>query len=169
MSDQTTTAATVVRKTVTVEAPIERAFMVYTEMCGTWSPPDHHLGPADLADVVIEPEVGGRWYEKGVDGSECDWGTVLAWDPPNHLALTWQINALDGSEGGWSYDPDPDRASRIEVHFVAEGPAITRVELEHSQIERHGPSWELISTGVASSDGWELSLNRYAEAVAKIA
>jgi uncharacterized protein YndB with AHSA1/START domain len=163
MSDQqTTTPSTVVRRSVTVEAPIERAFKVYTEQCGRWSPPDHHLGSADLADVVIEPRVGGRWYEKGVDGSECDWGQVLAFDPPNHVALTWQINAPDGPGRGWRYDPDAERASRIDVRFVAEGPTTTRVELEHSQLDRHGEHWQLIATGVADSDGWELSLDLYA-------
>jgi uncharacterized protein YndB with AHSA1/START domain len=162
---QEAAADTVVLRSVTVEAPIERAFHVFTARYGTWCPRDHHLGAADLEDVVLEPQVGGRWYERGVDGAECDWGRVLAWDPPHHLAVTWQINVLDGPGTPWRYDPDPDRASRVDVRFVAEGPTTTRVELEHSQLDRHGTYWESISTGVADPQGWEMALGLFAEAV----
>jgi hypothetical protein len=158
------TAATVVRRSVTVEAPIDRAFSVFTESYFDWAPKDHHLGQADLAAVVLEPQVGGRWFERGVDGVECDWGQVLAWDPPAHVAMSWQINSLDGGEQ-WEYDPDPARASRIDVRFTALGPSTTRVELEHSELERHGDYWEIISNGVAGPNGWDLALSLYAQSI----
>jgi hypothetical protein len=158
------TAATVVRRSVTVEAPIERAFAVFTEGYVTWAPKEHHLGEADLADVILEPRVGGRWFERGTDGVECDWGQVLAWDPPDHVAMSWHIGSLDGGEK-WGYDPDPTHASRIDVRFTALGPSTTRVDLEHSELERHGEYWQETSLGVAGPNGWELTLSLYAKAI----
>src|SRR5215207_2171460 len=99
---------------VTVNVPVERAFEVFTASLGSWWPAEYHIGGADMANAVLEPHVGGRWYEKGVDGSECDWGRVLEWEPPHHLVITWQIN------GQWQYDPDPAHASEVEVRFTAD-------------------------------------------------
>jgi len=78
--------------TVTVAVPVERAFRVFTDSFGTWWPPEYHIGQADMAAAILEPRAGGRWYEQGVDGSECDWGRVRAWEPPHRLVVTWQIN-----------------------------------------------------------------------------
>ena len=120
-----------VTKSVTVNAGRERAFTVFTEKFFTWWPKSHHIGDAELADAVIEPKVGGRWYERGVDGAECDWGRVLAYEPPDRVVLSWHL------QGDWSYDPDPAKASEIEVRFVKEAARRTRVELTHRHIERH--------------------------------
>jgi uncharacterized protein YndB with AHSA1/START domain len=147
-----------VHKTVTVRASQERAFTVFTEQFGTWWPPEHHLGDADLAEAIIEPKVGGRFYERGVDGSECDWGRVLAYDPPGRVVLSWQL------QGDWKVDPDPAKASEIEVRFIAEGPNRTRVELEHRHIERHDLA-ERVVEGIDAPDGWSGILLRYAEKV----
>ncbi|MGH3763181.1 SRPBCC family protein [Actinophytocola sp.] len=147
-----------VDKTVTVRAGRERAFTVFTERFHSWWP-GHHIGGAELADVIIEPREGGRWYEHGVDGSECDWGRVLAWEPPARLVLSWHLRA------DFSYEPDPAKASEIEVRFVAEAPDRTRVEFSHHHIERHDDPDGVVE-GVDSPGGWTSILAAYAELVA---
>ena len=67
-----------VRKSLVVKAPPERAFSVFTAGIGRWWPPSHHIGAAAFKDAVVEPRAGGRWYEIGEDGSECQWGHVIA-------------------------------------------------------------------------------------------
>jgi uncharacterized protein YndB with AHSA1/START domain len=116
--------------TITVDASIERTFRVFTDSFGSWWPAEYHIGQADMATAMLEPREGGRWYEQGIDGSECDWGRVLAWEPPHRLVVTWQIN------GQWQYDPDPAHASEIEVRFTADGPDQTTVNLEHRHLDR---------------------------------
>ena len=148
-----------VRKTITVRATQERAFAVFTKDFGTWWPTEHHIGAADLADAIIEPKVGGRYYERGVDGSECDWGQVLAYEPPDRLVLSWSL------QGDWTYNPDPAKASEIEVRFIAEAPDRTRVELEHRHIERHDLA-DAVIKGIESPDGWSGILARYADKLA---
>jgi uncharacterized protein YndB with AHSA1/START domain len=98
-------AVPAIRGTRTIGVPIELAFRVFTGSFGSWWPAEYHIGTADMAEAIIEPRDGGRRYGRGVDGSECDWGRVLAWDPPRLLVVTWQIN------GKWQYDPDPEHAS----------------------------------------------------------
>ena len=113
-----------VTRSVTVNASIEKAFSVFTERFAAWWPGSHQINPNGYEAAYIEPRVGGRWYERAPDGTECDWGTVLAWEPPNRLLLTWQL------DGEYTYDPDQAHASEVEVRFIAEGPSTTRVELE---------------------------------------
>jgi uncharacterized protein YndB with AHSA1/START domain len=144
---------------VTVNAPIERAFRIFTESFTTWWPADYHIGEADMAEAIIEPREGGRWYERGVDGSECDWGHVLAWQPPHRLVVTWQIN------GQWQYDPDPEHASEIEVRFTPDGSDQTTVELEHRLIHRL-VGGEAIRDSISGGDGWSAVLAHFAKAVA---
>ena len=157
MTTETTNLA--VTKTITVRAGREHAFAVFTERFFTWWPKSHHIGDADLADAIIEPREGGRWYERGVDGAECDWGRVLAWEPPGRLLLSWHL------QGDWHYDPDPARASEIEVRFVAESADVTRVELEHRHLERHDEPEE-VRSGIDSPGGWSGILAAYAEQAA---
>ncbi|MFI9011776.1 SRPBCC family protein [Actinosynnema sp. NPDC053489] len=147
-----------VRRSVTVAAPPERAFEVFTAKFAAWWPPTHHIGAAALADAVVEPFAGGRWFERGVDGSECDWGVVLAYEPPTRLVLSWHI------DGDWSHDPDPARASEVEVTFteVAGG---TRVDLVHRGFERHAASAARVRDGVAGEGGWTGILAGYAAVV----
>ena len=140
-------AATEVVAEVTVAVPIERAFEAFTQEFGLWWPPGHHIGEPDLASVHIEPRAGGRWYEVGVDGSECDWGRVLAWDPPRHVAVSWHL------DGEFRYVPDPDRSSRVDIRF-AEVDGGTHVVLAHSGLDRHGAGWEQLATGVSGPGGW---------------
>jgi uncharacterized protein YndB with AHSA1/START domain len=117
----------------------------------------HHIGESDLAEAVIEAKVGGRWYERGVDGSECDWGTVLAYDPPSRLVMTWQLN------GEFKYDPDPEHASEVEVMFTEDN-GQTRVNFEHRHIERLGASAEELARQVAMPGGWPGILEKFGDA-----
>ncbi len=153
-----TSTVPTVTKSVTVNASAERAFTVFTEKFFTWWPKTHHIGKADLADAVIEPRVGGRWYERGTDGAECEWGTVLAYDPPNRVVLSWHL------QGDWSYDPDLAKASEVEVLFIAETDSRTRVELVHRHLERHDMA-EKAAAGVGAEGGWGGILADYAAAV----
>ena len=146
-------------RTITVAASRERAFKVFTEQFGTWWPREYSIGEADMADFVIEPKVGGRWYEVGVDGAECDTGRVVAYEPPDRIVFTWQL------DGTWRYDPDPEHASEVEVRFIAEGPTSTRVELEHRGFEHHGDGAGAVYGGVDDPQGWTYCLDRFAAAV----
>lgn len=153
------TYAPVVRA-VTVAVPQERAFKVFTEQFGTWWPKEYSIGEADMADFILEPRAGGRWFEVGVDGKECDCGRVTAFEPPDRVVVAWQL------DGAWQYDPDPDHASEFEVRFVPDGPSTTRVEVEHRNFERHGDGAAGVHGGVDSPQGWAYCLDRFAQAVA---
>jgi uncharacterized protein YndB with AHSA1/START domain len=142
---------------VTAGVPIERAFRVFTASFDTWWPREYHIGQADVAELVLEQREGGRWYERGVDGSEMDWGRVLVWEPPHRLVVTWQIN------GEWRFDPDPAHASEIEVRFTADGPERTRVELEHRFLDRL-VGGHAIRGAIGQGGGWTSILQRFAGA-----
>jgi uncharacterized protein YndB with AHSA1/START domain len=154
---QPTTYAPVVRS-ITVATSRDRAFKVFTEQIGTWWPKEYSIGEADMADFVVEPKVGGRWYEVGADGVECDTGRVLVYEPPERVVFAWHLN------GEWQFDPDPDHASEVEVRFVAEGPNSTQVELEHRGFERHGDTAPGVHGAVSDSSGWSYCLERFAAA-----
>jgi uncharacterized protein YndB with AHSA1/START domain len=154
----TGTEAISVTKSVTVNAGRERTFTVFTEKFFTWWPKTHHIGEAELADAVIEPKVGGRWYERGTDGAECDWGYVLAYEPPERVVLSWHL------QGDWSFHPDPAKASEVEIQFIKETDSRTRVELTHRHIERHDDHKQ-VEEGVDSPNGWTGILADYAREV----
>ena len=156
----TQASETSVRNSIVVDAPIERAFSVFTEGFGTFKPRDHNLLPVDIAETVFETHVGGNIYDRGVDGSECRWARVLAFEPPNRVVFSWDISPQ------WQIETDPDKTSEVEVRFIAETPGRTRVELEHRNLDRHGPAWEGVREGVDSQGGWPLYLHRYAEVLA---
>ncbi len=156
----TQAASTTVRASVMVEAPIERAFSVFTDGMGTWWPSTHHILQGEIAEVMFEPRVGGHVYDRGADGTECRWARVLAYDPPNRLVFSWDIS------NQFQIETDPDRTSEVAVVFVAEGPNRTRVELEHSKLDRQGEGWEQHRDAVGGSDGWQLGLNAFARAAA---
>ena len=145
-----------VKKSVVVEASREVAFRVFTEKMSLWWPAEHHIGKAPMAAILLEPRVSGRWAERGVDGSECNWGRVLAWEPPSRLVLAWQLNA--------KFEFDPDFETEVEVRFVAEGERKTRVELEHKNLDRFGAAKEQVRAAFESNDGWMLGLNSFARA-----
>jgi uncharacterized protein YndB with AHSA1/START domain len=141
---------------VVVEAPIERAFRVFTEDFGAFKPREHNLLAVDIAETVFEPRAGGYLYDRGVDGSECRWARVLAYEPPNRLVFTWDISPQ------WQPESDPDKASEVEVRFIAETPERTRVQLEHRSLDRHGDGWEGVRAAIGGDQGWPLYLQRYA-------
>ena len=152
----TQTAAARIRKQVVVEAPIARAFAVFTERLGDYKPAEHNLLQVPIAQTVFEPRVGGHIYDRGTDGSICRWARVLAYQPPARVVFSWDISPH------WQLETDPAHSSEVEVRFTAETPHRTRVELEHRNIDRHGPDWQSLSDGVAGAEGWPLYLERYA-------
>jgi uncharacterized protein YndB with AHSA1/START domain len=152
----TQAASAEVRRQIVVDAPIERAFAVFTERFGDFKPPEHNLLGVPIAETVFEPKVGGHIYDRGTDGSECRWARVLVFEPPSRVVFSWDIGP------SWQLEADPDNTSEVEVTFVAETPHRTRVELEHRHIDRHGPGWEAVSDGVGHDQGWPLYLDRYA-------
>jgi uncharacterized protein YndB with AHSA1/START domain len=154
----TPAADTTVRTSIVVAVPVDRAFAVFTDEIGSWWDPDHHLLEGELAEMVFEPRVGGHVLDRGVDGSECRWARVLAYDPPDRFVISWDIDPR------WQIETDPARTSEVEVRFVAEGPDRTRVELEHRNLDRHGDGWEQMRDAVGSPRGWSSGLDRFAAA-----
>jgi uncharacterized protein YndB with AHSA1/START domain len=153
----TQAAETSVRTSIVVEAPIERAFSVFTDGFGSFKPPEHNMLAVEIAETVFEPRVGGHLYDRGVDGSECRWARVLAYEPPNRVVLSWDISPQ------WQIETDLEKTSEVEVQFISETPERTRVELEHRHLDRHGEGWEQERDGVAAPDGWPLYLQRFAD------
>jgi uncharacterized protein YndB with AHSA1/START domain len=152
----TQTTATTVRTSIVVQAPIERAFKVFTEDFGRFKPREHNLLGVQIAETVFEPRVGGHLLDRGVDGNECRWARVLAYEPPHRVVFSWDINAR------WQVESDPARTSEVEVRFVSETPERTRVELEHRHLDRHGDGWEGVRDDVGGDGGWPLYFQRYA-------
>jgi len=148
-----------VQSSVVVDTPIEEAFRVFTEDFGRFKPPEHNMLGVEIAETVFEPRVGGHLYDRGVDGSECRWARILAYEPPERVVFSWDISPY------WQVETDLDKTSEVEVRFVAENAQRTRVELEHRHLERHGDGWEGVRAGVDGDDGWPLYLHRYAELV----
>jgi uncharacterized protein YndB with AHSA1/START domain len=151
-----TTANTSVEVSVEVDAPIARAFEVFTAEIGTWWSPDHHILQGELKEMVFEPRVGGSVYDVGVDGSECRWARVLAYEPPHRVVFSWDISLA------WQIETDPSRASEIEVRFTEDGPTRTRVVLQHRNLDRHGDGWQQMRDAVGSPDGWGMGLAAFA-------
>ena len=149
-----------VRTQIVVDAPIARAFSVFIEQFDRIKPREHNLLEADIAETVFEAREGGRIYDRGVDGSECHWARVLAYEPPNRVVFSWDISPQ------WQIETDPAKTSEVEVRFVSETPERTRVELEHRNLDRHGDGWEGVREGVHGDQGWPLYLGRFAEQIA---
>lgn len=154
-------ASTSVRTEIVIEAPIERAFKVFTERFDQIKPREHNMLGVDIAESIFEPRAGGRVYDRGVDGSECQWGRVVAYEPPTRVVFTWDISPR------WQIETDQTRSSEVEIRFVADGERRTRVELEHRHLERHGDGWQGLAEGVRGDQGWPLYLQRFAAAIAR--
>jgi hypothetical protein len=146
-----------VRKSITVRANADHAFRVFTEGFDSWWPRGHHIGKSPLKKAIIEGKAGGRCYSEQMDGTECDWGRILVWDPPRRFVMAWQITLA------WQYEPDLAKSSEVEVRFTAEPDGSTRVDLEHRYFERHGAGFETMRTSVDSPNGWNGLLNLFRE------
>jgi uncharacterized protein YndB with AHSA1/START domain len=144
-----------VRKSVRVGVPPARAFEVFTAAIGRWWPSTHSIGASAFETQVIEPRQGGRWFERGVDGVECDIGTVLVWEPPARLVLGWQLNSE------WRFDPG--LVTEVEVNFISDGENATRVELEHRHLERLGDRAEALRQRIDAPSGWGGLLQLFAQ------
>jgi uncharacterized protein YndB with AHSA1/START domain len=153
----TQAAGSIVRTSVVVNVPRERAFRAFTEDFGAFKPPEHNLLRVAIAESVFEPRVGGHVYDRGVDGSECRWARVLAYEPPDRVVISWDISP------SWQIETEAGKTSEVEVRFIAETEDRTRVELEHRCLERHGEGWEAVRDGVHGDQGWPLYLQRYAD------
>ena len=149
----------VVRREIVVEAPKAAAFATFVERFGDFKPREHNLLGAAITSTTFEPRVGGHILDRAEDGSECRWARVLAYDPPDRVVFSWDISPQ------WQIETDAAHASEVEVRFVEETPDRTRLELEHRNIDRHGPGWEAVRDGVDGDAGWPLYLARYADVV----
>ena len=156
----TPASATSIRHEVVVEAPIERAFSVFTHGFGSFKPPEHNILGVELAETVFEPRVGGDVYDRGIDGSTCRWARVLAYEPPHRVVISSDINPQ------WQIETDVEKTSEVEVRFTPETAQRTRVELEHRELDRHGDGWESVREGVDSEGGWPTYLRRFADVAA---
>ena len=153
---------TSIQTSIVVEAPLERAFSVFVDDFDAIKPRDHNMLAVDIAETVFEARAGGHIYDRGIDGSECRWARVLAYEPPERVVFSWDISPR------WQLESDLDRASEVEVRFISETAERTRVVLEHRSLDRHGEGWEELRAGVESPDGWPIYLNRYAERVREV-
>jgi len=147
----------VVRRQIVVDAPITKAFATFVERFGDFKPKEHNILASPLTTTTFEPRVGGHIVDVAEDGSECRWARILAYEPPDRVVFSWDISPY------WQLEADLANASEVEVRFVAETPDRTRVELEHRNIDRHGPGWEGVHAGVDDPAGWTLYLDRYAD------
>jgi hypothetical protein len=135
-----------VNRSVVVKADVERSFAAFTGRMGRWWPRSHSIASTPMADVIVEPRAGGRWYERSGDGAECEWGKVLLWEPPGRLILAWQLDA------NWKYDPA--LVLEVEITFTALQGGVTRVDLEHRNLERYGDKAAAVRDAVGSDRGW---------------
>ncbi|ABM16273.1 MULTISPECIES: SRPBCC family protein [Mycolicibacterium] len=148
-----------IRRHIVVNAPVERAFTVFTAQFGDFKPREHNLLAVPIVETVFEPRVGGHIYDVGEDGSRCRWARVLDFEPPSRVVFSWDIGPT------WQVESDASRTSEVEVRFIPETPDRTRVELEHRHLDRHGEGWRSVADGVGGDAGWPLYLRRFGELI----
>lgn len=154
------TENTVIRRQVTVNTSIDKAFSVFTDRFGDFKPKEHNLMGSPIAETRFDAHVGGHIYDVAEDGSECRWARVLAYEPPVRVVFSWDISPY------WQLEADEAKTSEVEVNFFSEAPDRTRVELEHRHLDRHGDGWEGVRDGIANEGGWPTYLTLYADVVA---
>lgn len=155
MSPETSTTATAT-SSIVVEAPIDLAFRVFTEEIGSWFPSEYNLMASRIATRTFEPWVGGQIVDRSETGAECRWSRVLAYEPPDRVVFSWDISPW------WTIETDPERTSEVEVRFISETEARTRVELVHRHLDRHGEGWQQLRDAIAGDGGWTGCLQAFA-------
>ena len=133
------------------------AFEVFTRDFGAFKPAEHNLLQVPIAETVVETHVGGHIIDRGADGSECPWATVLAYEPPERFVFSWDISPY------WQVETDTEKRSEVEVTFTALDEERTRVDIDHRHLDRHGEGWAGVREGVSTDQGWPLYLSRYAD------
>jgi uncharacterized protein YciI/uncharacterized protein YndB with AHSA1/START domain len=148
-----TDAVSPIRKELTVKTTPARAFAIFTDGIDGWWPREHHIGKSPMKRSIIEPRAGGRWYATSEDGTECDVGRVLVWEPPGRLVLSWQITS------SWAFDPE--FVTEIELRFTATGPKTTAVSFEHRLLERYGDAAPSVRQQIDGPKGWRFTLDNF--------
>jgi uncharacterized protein YciI/uncharacterized protein YndB with AHSA1/START domain len=148
-----------IRKEFTVKTSQARAFALFTEGIDRWWPRAHHIGKSPLERLIIEGREGGRWYALCEDGSECDTGRVLAWEPPGRLLLSWQITS------DWRFDPE--FVTEVEVLFEPLAPKVTAVSFEHRLLERYVDEAAAIRRQLDAPKGWHAMFDDFAAIAAR--
>ena len=143
-----------VRREIVVDVPPDRAFALFTAEMTSWWPADHHIGSAPIAEIVVEPRAGGRWFTRHEDGTETYTGIVRAWEPPSRLVVTWQIGA------DWTYHDD--LITTVEVRFQPDGADRTRVSLEHRDLDAFGADAAGMKEMFDGPGAWDATLRAYA-------
>jgi hypothetical protein len=163
--NETQTSQTVepVTREIVVECDPQRAFDLFTAEMTSWWPAEHHIGSAPIAEIVIEPKAGGRWYTRHEDGTETNTGFVTLYDrpgqesEPGRFSVTWQVGP------DWKYHPE--LATTVDVRFTEEEPGRTRIALEHRDLENFGEHAEQMKNVFEAPDAWTTTLARYTAAV----
>jgi len=143
-----------IRREIVVDLPPARAFELFTANMTAWWPAHHHIGSAPIAEIVVEPRAGGRWYTRHQDGSETSTGAVVVWEPPARLVVTWQIGA------DWQFHDD--LITTVEVGFTPAGEGRTLVRLEHRDLEAFGADAAAMRETFDAPDAWTATLSAYA-------
>ena len=144
-----------VQKSIRVKANADTAFRVFCQDMDSWWPRSHHIGSSPMSRVVVEGHQGGRLYSEQQDGTACDWGEVLVWEPPRRFVMAWKITPK------WGYEADPAKCSEVEVTFTPADDGTTLVELEHRFFNRHGEGAEIMRETVNKEGGWSTLLTLY--------
>jgi uncharacterized protein YndB with AHSA1/START domain len=146
----------VIRYTEIVDVSPDIAFAAFVERFAEWWPAVFTFSGENLAWIGFEQRTGGRCLERDRAGNELIWGEVLTYEPAERVVFSWWIKP------DRTIDPNPERASEIEVRFIDER-ALTRIEFEHRHLSRHGEGWEVVRQAMASREGWPLLLQLYSD------
>jgi uncharacterized protein YndB with AHSA1/START domain len=107
------------RITFAVACRPEQAFEIWTERTNAWWPASHTVSAQPGVEVVIEPGIGGRIFERTQSGQEHDWGQVTGWDPPRRISYRWHLRQ------------DRTDATEVEITFAGDDAAGTVISIVH--------------------------------------
>ena len=138
------------RVTVTVDGVPDHAFRLWTERMAVWWPTSHSMSRDPQVMIVVEPHAGGRIFERASNGHETDWGSVVAWDPPQAVRYRWFLGGVE------------ELATDVSVVFTALSDDRTRVDLEQTGWERLGEAAE--DRRNRNEKGWAAVLPGFVEA-----